>query len=261
MKSIAIIGKGYVGSAMAEFFSNRFNIVSYDITYDDIYPQDEIDAADAVIICVSTPMSEDGSCNIENVDAAISRINNENIMIKSTVAPGTTEWLSKRYDKDICFSPEYIGESTYRNTIYKTVQDVPFVIVGGAPEKVRYFFELFETVLGPEATYYECSSLDAELIKYMKNSYLATKVTFVNEFYDIAQRFGANWHRIREGWLLDERIGRPFTTVFADKRGYSGKCLPKDVNAIVAASTNEGYAPTLLQQVIKTNDLMLDKNR
>lgn len=250
---IAIMGGGYVGNAMYDFFANRADIVSYGMAKDEIYPKEQIDSADAVLICVSTPMANDGSCDVSSVENAIAKIDNDHILIKSTVAPGTTERLSKGFNKNICFSPEYIGESAYNNSIYKTMRDVPFLIIGGEHSEVRYFFELFEQISGPETNYFECSSLDAELIKYMENSFLATKVTFVNEFYEISKQFGANWHRVREGWLLDERVGRPFTSVFASKRGFSGKCLPKDINAITSASKQAGYEPTLLERVIETN--------
>jgi len=103
--------------------------------------------------------------------------------------------------------------------------------------------------------------LEAELIKYMENSFLATKVTFVNEYYDIVTRYGADWHRVREGWLLDGRIGRPHTTVFRDRRGYSGKCLPKDVQAITRAAEEDlGYSARLLKQVIDVNHRMNELN-
>lgn len=251
---IAIIGTGHVGKAMYDFFSDHADIITYDIGKDATYPKKAVDSCDAVLICVSTPMMDDGSCDISNVESAISKIDNDHILIKSTVAPGTTQYLSKKYNKNICFSPEYIGESTYNNNIYRTMKDVPFLIIGGEHSEVMHFFELFERVLGPQATYYECDSIDAELIKYMENSFLATKVTFVNEFYEIAKAFDANWHRVREGWLLDERIGRPFTTVFKDKRGFSGKCLPKDTNAIAVAARKAGYEPDFISEVISTND-------
>lgn len=106
-----------------------------------------------------------------------------------------------------------------------------------------------------------CTSLEAELIKYMENSFLATKVTFVNEYYDIVTRYGADWHRVREGWLLDGRIGRPHTTVFRDRRGYSGKCLPKDIQAITRAAEEDlGYSARLLKQVIDVNHRMNELN-
>jgi len=91
---------------------------------------------------------------------------------------------------------------------------------------------MIEVIGGHHCVYYACSAVEAEIIKYMENSFLTTKVAFVNQFYDIANLFGADWHRVREGWLLDERVGRAFSAVFADNRGFGGKCLPKDISAI-----------------------------
>jgi UDP-glucose dehydrogenase len=93
----------------------------------------------------------------------------------------------------------------------------------------------------------------------MVNSFLATKVAFVNEFYEISQLYGVDWHKVREGWLLDERIGRSFSSVFANSRGFGGKCLPKDVNAIVAASEANGYIPKLLKQILDSNSYFQSK--
>ena len=91
-------------------------------------------------------------------------------------------------------------------------------------------------------------------MKYMENSYLALKVTFVNEFYEICRTFGADWHAVREGWLLDPRVERSHTAVFINQRGFGGRCLPKDVNAIAAAAVAAGYTPGLLQEVLASND-------
>lgn len=98
------------------------------------------------------------------------------------------------------------------------------------------------------------------MIKYMVNSFLATKVSFVNEFYEISQLYNTDWHKVREGWLLDERMGRSFSSVFTNNRGFGGKCLSKDVNAIVTASEDDGYSPNLLKQVLDSNRHFQDKN-
>lgn len=111
----------------------------------------------------------------------------------------------------------------------------------------------------PYSHYFCCSAVKAEVIKYMENSYLATKVSFVNQFYDIANLFGADWHRVREGWLLDERIGRAFSTVFADNRGFGGKCLPKDVSAIVKAAEEKGYDANILKAILEYNNTLQGK--
>jgi nucleotide sugar dehydrogenase len=251
---IAIIGsKGHVGKAAAEFYGSRYDTVSYDIADGIAYPKTKIDCCAMAVICVPTPPRQDGSCDASIVENAVAQLDTPLIMIKSTVAPGTTDRLKNHTGKHIVFSPEYIGESKYYNPVYKTMLDANFHIVGGAGADVSGAFELLEKISGPYCTYYGCSAVEAEVIKYMENSFLAMRVAFVNEFHEIAKAFGADWHRVREGWLLDERVGRAFTTVFVDARGFGGKCLPKDTLAIIKASEGMGYAPTLLSAMVEMN--------
>jgi len=257
---IAIIGLGYVGSAFKKLVENHYELVTYDPRFNDTYPEEQINACELAVVCVPTPMAEDGSCDTSIVKAAVTRLANQHILIKSTMAPGTTEKLQHETGKAICFSPEYIGESSYHNPVYTSMKDTPFLIVGGPKAEREYMFSVFEPVMGPYTHYFGCEAIEAEIIKYMENAFFATKVTFVNEFYEIAQHFGADWHAIREGWLLDERIGRGSSAVFVNKRGFSGKCLPKDINAIVHASESQGYTPNLLKQVIQSNNYFRGKN-
>ena len=253
-KKIAVIGTGYVGQAFVDFIGKHFPIVTYDIKDGAEYPKHKIDTCDLAVICVPTPMGKDGSCDTSYVENAISKIDTPLIMIKSTVSPGTTDRIKKSTGKRIVFSPEYIGESKYHNPIYKTMRDTPFHIVGGDLGDVRKVFEILEVIGGPHCVYYSCSAVEAELIKYMVNSFLATKVSFVNQFYDIANLFGADWHKVREGWLLDERVGRAFSAVFAENRGFGGKCFPKDVSAIIKAAENNGYSAGILKAVVEYNN-------
>jgi UDPglucose 6-dehydrogenase len=251
---IAIIGQGYVGSAFKKLVEKHYEIVTYDPAVNATYPEEEISDCELAVVCVPTPMGDHKECDTSIVEEAVSRLNNQHILIKSTVSPGTTERLQKATGQKICFSPEYIGESTYHNPVYTSMKDTSFLVIGGPKDERAYMFDIFEPVMGPYTQYFGCEATEAELIKYMANSYFAAKVTFVNEFYEIAQRFGADWRTIREGWLLDERIGRGSSSVFVNKRGFDGKCLPKDVNAIVQASEKQGYSPGLLKEVLNSND-------
>lgn len=257
---VAIIGQGRVGVAFKELVSTHYGCTTYDPLFDELYPTKKIDEADFVVICVPTPLDADGACDVSIVEDVISGLSNKHILIKSTVSPGTTDYLSEKYRKNICFSPEYIGESSYHNSYYNEMIDTPFIIIGGDQEEVNFYFEIFEPIFGPEAKYYACSKTEAEIIKYMENSFFATKVTFVNEFYQIASTFGADWYRIREGWLLDKRINRTFTSVFADNKGFSGKCLPKDISSIIESSKKQGYNPELLQAVVDVNEKLKREN-
>jgi nucleotide sugar dehydrogenase len=234
---------------------NNGEIVCYDEALDDRYPEDDLAKCDFVAVCVDTPMLPDGTCDTSKVESAVRRVPNQLLLLKSTVAPTTTDRLVALTDKQICFSPEFIGQPTYCDPGLPTrVEHIPYVILGGAPATRHTFAELLVPLLGPLKTYFQCSALEAEIIKYMENSFLATKVSFVNEFFEICKAFDADWHTVREGWLLDPRVGRSHSAVFTPARGFSGKCLVKDVSAIVRAADEAGYGAALLAEVLKSNE-------
>jgi UDPglucose 6-dehydrogenase len=253
---VGIIGMGHVGKAMRQVFEAFADIVEYDVATDSKYPDTELAGCDFAVVCVSTPMQPDRSCDIANVRDAVARLPLDRVLLKSTVAPGTTDLLIAETGKHICFSPEYFGESSYFSQFVAAgPAATPFVILGGSPEDRQSLIDDLCPALGPDKTYFQCSAIEAEVVKYMENAYLATKVTFVNEFYEICRAFGADWHTVREGWLLDPRIERAHTLVFRDNRGFGGRCLPKDVNAVVEAAAKAGYDPQFLRAVLESNRL------
>lgn len=254
---IGIIGMGHVGATMKDLFHRHAELITYDVTEDKPYPHDTLADCDFAIVCVNTPPDPAGACDTSNVIDAVKRLPTQRILLKSTVPPGTTDHLADATGKNICFSPEYVGESTYHQPFWAdSAATVPFVIVGGPPEARRFFIDAFLPVLGPSKTYFQCTAREAEVIKYMENTYFATKVTFVNEFFEICNVVGADWHTVREGWLLDPRVEPMHTAVFPADRGYAGKCLPKDTGAIIHAATAAGYHPELLAEVVRSNARM-----
>jgi UDP-glucose 6-dehydrogenase len=192
---------------------------------------------------------------VTNVVAAVERVPNDHIWLRSTVAPGTTDALAARTGKHICHSPEYFGETPYPSLTWRNEPgDVPFLIIGGAPAARAALLERIVPVFGPEKTYFQCPALEAELVKYMENAFLAAKVTFVNEFAQICRHLGADWHLVREGWLLDPRVGRSHSAVFEPVGGFDGRCLPKDLQAIIRAARAGGYEAELLAEVARSNE-------
>jgi nucleotide sugar dehydrogenase len=258
---IAIIGMGHVGRSMQALLAGHAQLVTFDASGTQEYPRRDLAACDAGLICVDTPMRADGSCDTSKVCEAVSRLPVDRVLVKSTIAPGTTDSLIETTGKQICFSPEYIGESSYYHPFWADgIRAVPFVILGGEPALRQWFIDLLLPVLGPVKTYFQCSALEAELIKYMENAYFATKVSFVNEFRRICSAFRADWHTVREGWLLDPRIEPMHTAAFVQSPGFSGKCLPKDLHAIVHAATAAGYSPALLIEVLRSNQRYRDEH-
>ena len=268
---VAIVGYGYVGRALHSFFGDCVAAV-YDPQYRKIpnYPQIEtsknaVNECSLTVICVPTPQSEDGSCDTSIVEATIKWLKTPLILIKSTVAPGTTQKLSKKYGKKLVFSPEYIGEGRYfippwKYPDPKDMKTHTFQIFGGSREVTRKIVDIFTDIMGPHVSYIQTDSTTAEIVKYMVNSWGATKVTFANEWYDICEAHGVDYREVRELWALDSRVEKMHTAVFPDKRGFGGKCFPKDINAIIASSKKHKYTPKLIETVKKINTEFVRKS-
>jgi UDPglucose 6-dehydrogenase len=253
---IGICGGGYVGKSIIDLLKPKFPyFVLKEI--DDGY--NILDCCNVSFICVPTEKKQDGSCDTSIVEEAVSCINSDLIIIKSTIPPGTTERLAKKYNKNIVFSPEYVGEGGYPVPFWDGVPhptDIKkhsYIIFGGLKKNTIKAIEIYKTVMGPFCTYAQTDSTTAELVKYMENCWLATKVTFCNEFYDIAKTCGVDYNELRELWLLDGRIGSSHTVVYKDNRGFGGKCLPKDTEALFSSIKDNGYRANLLETIIETN--------
>lgn len=251
---IGIIGYGYVGKAIKEMIDDHYEVLIYDpaMKYN---TKEEINSCDLGIICVPTPMNDDGSCDTRIVEQVMDWLKTPLVLIKSTVYPGFTEGYPQAV-----FSPEYVGESKYYNPIYKTIKETDFIIFGGLSENTQKCVDIFKPILGPLVKYFQTDSRSAELVKYMENTFFATKITFCQEWYDICQAFGRSYDEIREMWLADQRINRMHTSVFKDNRGFKGKCLPKDLLGIIKASEEAGHEPELLKKVVQINGKLCAKD-
>jgi len=262
MAKICIVGYGYVGRSQARLLQGSgHDVNAWDPTagFGNSDHLRRLENCDLAIVCVPTPAHEYGSCDTSIVEAAVAHVIATNrrdclILIRSTVPPGTTETLSYRHGTPtgvgsvvtrnvrIHFSPEFVVERTGDEARDR-------MIVGGprAAEVLGYF----ERALPAEARRVVCSTTEAEMVKYMTNAYLAVKVAFCTEVSDIAKTMGLDYQTLRELWLLDERVGRSHTMVYGDRRGYGGKCLPKDTLALEALARERGVRPHLLSAALE----------
>ena len=258
-KKVAIIGLGHVGKAMQRIFPDAE-------VYDKFTPQyahdiERVNSCDLGIICVPTPERPDGSCDISFVDEVVSNLETRLILIKSTVPPGTTERLKDKYQKRIVVSPEYFGESSYWLPETFTPLGWPFLIVGGERRDTSEVIQFFTPKLGPHKVYRQTDCTTAELTKYMENAWLACQVTFANEFGQIAKAAGVDYSELRELWALDPRVSNWHTLVFDGHPGFDGKCLPKDLKAIIASARDAGYHPKYLQAIWDSNLRFLSQSQ
>lgn len=245
--AVAIVGVGAVGESMRTLFPDA-------VLYDEprgLGTREAVNACGIAFVCVPTPPLSSGAADTSIVEDVVSWIACDTIVLRSTVPPGTTRRLIEATGKRIVFQPEY-GPGSTPGHPYADVRNIPFAILGGPEEWAAPVRDSYARTL-PHVPVHVTDATTAELTKYMENAFLATKVTFCNEFYDIAQALGVDYAELRDLWLLDPRIGASHTLVYPDDRGFGGPCLPKDLDAIVARAETAGVAPSLLRAVAETN--------
>ncbi len=200
--------------------------------------------SDIIFVCVPTPTDLENfkidTSIVENVVKELSysiehECHRPTVIIKSTIIPGTTEELQLKYPNvPLVFSPEFLTEKNY----IEDFRNQEYVIVGTSKtfqsERENDLVELFKHLL-KHPTIKQCSATEAEMIKYMVNCTLATKVSLFNEFYQICKKLGIDFEVCRKLTCLDGRIGSSHTKVPGPDGdlGFGGKCLPKDVCALI----------------------------
>ena len=246
---VAIVGAGAVGSGIARMFDD---VVLYDEPKH-VGTQAGVNAADVAFVCVPTPSAPDGACDTSIVEDVVAWLATPLVILRSTVTVGTTRRLAEAYHKQIVFQPEY-GPAETPDHPFNDLRKVRWIILGGERPATKAAARVWQTTYSSDITIMQTSYEAAELCKYMENAFLATKVTFCNEFYGIAESVGVDYNELRELWLLDPRVGKSHTFVFPDKRGYGGKCLPKDLSAIASTARASGYKPEFLESVASANE-------
>jgi UDPglucose 6-dehydrogenase len=158
----------------------------------------------------------------------------------------------------ICMSPEYVGETLGHPLLSANPQT--FIILGGWKQVTNKFAEAWTLVTNSYTKIYQVTSETAELCKLMENSFLATKVMFVNEFFDLAEGTGVDYNELREIWLADPRMSRTHSYAYRDNKGFSGKCLPKDLNNLCWFARNVIKRPAFLIEFLLKRNAKLRKN-
>ncbi len=250
---IGIVGLGMVGSPLMRWFSENGrkkgkDLLCYDCDSKKRY-SDDVAEANIVFICVPTPSNPDGSCNISIVESVINQLPDRKnpldwcIVIKSTVTPGTTVYLSKKYRKKGCFlfNPEFLTEAQAWADFIRPDRQ----IVAPADGKARKWVNLVLGFLpmgtfqspGVSGTYdfHEANSTEAELAKYAGNVFGAKKVSYSNIIADFCRALDADYENVRRLVGHDRRINHAWMDVYhGNYRGFGGFCFPKDLNALIA---------------------------
>ena len=235
---VGIIGQGFVGKALKAGFEKYYKTNTFDLNgkCNCKNIEDLVDISDIIFVCVPTPMKKDGSCDTSIVESVIDEIEDVDIsgkivVIKSTVPPGTTERLNQKCENiQVIFNPEFLTEANYIDDFRNQNR----IILGGPRPGItkvkRFYSKIF-----PTTTIVKTGSTIAEMVKYMTNTFLATKVSFANEMKMISDKLKIDYDKVVEYSTYDERLGKSHWDVPGPdgKLGFGGSCFPKDINALI----------------------------
>ncbi|MBK7885408.1 MAG: UDP-glucose/GDP-mannose dehydrogenase family protein [Chitinophagaceae bacterium] len=221
---------------------------------------DGIKEAEIVFLALPTPPGEDGSADLKyilSVAEELGKIIDHYMVIvdKSTVPVGTADKVYEAIAKntaipfDVVSNPEFLREGVAVDDFMKPDR----VVIGTQSEKARQILnELYAPFVRQGNPVIFMDERSAELTKYAANSFLAAKITFMNEIAHLCERLGADVDMVRRGIGSDDRIGKRF---LFPGIGYGGSCFPKDVRALAKSSANTGYNFKMLDAVMQVNEM------
>lgn len=255
---IAIIGLGFVGNAIYKSLdgwmsNNTITVIDPAKGYNNTIT--DIKDFDAVFVCVPSPQGVDGTADtsiLEHVLAELSHVDFSGVIIsKVTAPPGVYQRLQDRY-RNLVHAPEFL---TAANAEADYISG-RFSIIGGSVAAYRNEAERIIRMSQPSLNMVKhCTIQEAALAKYSINSFLATKVVFMNELADLSKELNCDWETMRRLISLDNRIGTSHTQVPGPDGapGFGGMCFPKDTSALLKSAEQVGKTLSVLDTAVKTN--------
>ena len=260
---VGVVGQGFVGSAIREGLKNFYEVLTYDLdetkcnsTHEELCRE-----ADIIFVCLPTPMRVSGECDTRLLETAVKKLDKDCkeantspiLVLKSTIPPGTTDKIDSLVSLDVCFSPEFLTEANS----FEDFKNQTRIIIGGPRPATGKIKQMFRKAF-PEIPIIKTGSNTAEMVKYFTNCFLATKVIFANEMYDICKAHGIDFDKVTEYALYDKRIGKSHLMVPGPDgdRGFGGHCFPKDLEAMVYFAEELDIDPSLMKEVLDKNDTL-----
>lgn len=255
MKNIGVIGCGVVGSAVKQFYNDKGYLVrgyDKDLTKTDVRYIDDLRDCEVLFVSVPTLTMNSGLQDLgpfSDVMANLSRMKFKGIIVhKCTVVPGTTKKFQVQYPKlRIVHCPEFLTEKN----AYNDFKNAKAVLLSGHPGDVAIVSDMMDHKV--IHTFEEFES--TEIAKYLHNCFLATKVSFMNEMFDVCKAFMVDYEPVAQAVSWMGGIGEGHLKVPGPdgKRGWGGMCFPKDTRALINAMSTRGLWMETLAGAMKTN--------
>ncbi len=255
MINLGIIGYGIVGKATAHGFKrSNYKIYHYDKFVAGNTLEETVKKSQIIFICLPTPYKGD-RISLSIIDENIAEITkvtdgtDKIIVIKSTVIPGTTANYSKKYPKShFIFNPEFLTEAHANEDFINADR----IVIGGEDKKSLKIVEDLYKKRFPKTPIFVSGSKTAEMVKYMANCYLATKVMFANEIHSLCEKLNIPYKDVKKMVTADKRIFDSHLDI-TEHKGFGGKCFPKDMIAIMGLYKDIGVDHSLLKTVWEKN--------
>jgi UDPglucose 6-dehydrogenase len=259
MSKVGIVGLGFVGGAIHEsFLSNFVDVIGVDPAKGLSATPEELNSCNGIFICVPSPQGNDGSCDtsiLEAVLADLKRINYQGVVIsKCTAPPLVYRRLQEQYP-NLVHAPEFL---TAANAVRDYVNGTFSFIGGSVSAYVREAERLIKLSQSELETVVHCTIEEAALAKYTINSFMSTKVVFMNEMYKLATNLGCDYSKIAKMVTADKRIGSSHMQVPGPDGffGFGGACFPKDTSALLKIAQEAGVDLQVLDAAVKKNMIL-----
>ena len=260
--NIGIIGQGFVGNAIYQKLKKYYKVFTYDIQaklcnsdLDEVLNRCKI-----IFVCLPTPMNKDGSCNLDILDNTLDIINKASVdvegrivVIKSTIIPGSTHNFQLKYRYvDLVFNPEFLTEANAVDDFENQTR----LLLGGPKRATTKIKQIFSAAFRKTPRIIKTDAKTAELVKYVTNTFLATKVSFANEIYQLCESLDLDYDKIIEYATLDPRLGDSHWGVPGPDGdfGFGGHCFPKDLAAIIEITKENNITNNVLKAAQTTNN-------
>ena len=264
---LGIVGHGFVGTAVDHGFTKDVQKFIVDPKHNSTNTIEDLIKfrPDAVFVAVPTPQLESGECNTEILETVMQQLNNTKgqlVIVKSTVPAYKLQNIQEEcINLKIVYNPEFLTEKNY----IEDFKNPPMHVFGGINAHTDAVEKLYlDHSSCVECPVYKTDIVTASMVKYCINSFLATKVTFMNEMYDVLKAArGVDWNTFSKIIQTDPRIGTTHMKVPGNdgQRGYAGSCFPKDTAALAWFAREILNTPfTQLETSIKINDSLRRRN-
>lgn len=254
---IGIVGLGFVGGAVRDSMDfSEANLILVDPPKGLPHTYKDLMDCDGVFICVPSPSNDDGSCDTSILENVLEQLKDYSgvIISKTTAPPAVYEKLSKKY-KNLVHAPEFLTAANAS----KDYINGTFCIIGGSTNAyIREAERIISIGQRNLKTIEYCTAAEASLAKYGINCFLATKVIFMNEIYQLATATGINFKKVTELMDMDSRIGHSHLRVPGPDGalGFGGMCFPKDTSALLKFAELHNISLNIIDAAVKKNTIL-----